>query len=83
MQKTTISLFSAFVSVMAVYFCFPGTAHAYLDPGSGSFILQMLVAGLLGALFYVKTTWERIKIYLESMFSKNKDQQEKQVSDEK
>lgn len=34
--------------------------HAYLDPGSGSFLLQLLIAGLVGAGFLVKTFWRRI-----------------------
>lgn len=33
---------------------------AYLDPGSGSFILQLLIAGLLGGAFIVKTYWRKI-----------------------
>jgi hypothetical protein len=41
----------------------PGSAHAYLDPGTGSFIVQMLVAGFLGALFYIKMTWQRLKLF--------------------
>ncbi len=28
-------------------------ALAYLDPGTGSFVLQMIIAGALGALFYI------------------------------
>jgi hypothetical protein len=33
---------------------------AYLDPGSGSFILQILLASLLGGLFLVRTYWQKI-----------------------
>ena len=36
-------------------------ADAYIDPGSGSFFVQMLLAGLLGAGMAVKTYWHRIK----------------------
>ena len=35
--------------------------HAYLDPGTGSFVFQMLIASLLGALFTVKIFWQRLK----------------------
>jgi hypothetical protein len=37
---------------------------AYLDPGSGSILLQILVAGILGGLFAVKAFWGRIKARL-------------------
>ncbi len=34
--------------------------RAYLDPGSGSILIQVLVAGLLGAAFLVKTYWRKL-----------------------
>jgi len=38
----------------------------YLDPGSGSFILQVIIASLLGAGFLIKTYWKRIKNIFQS-----------------
>ncbi len=32
----------------------------YLDPGSGSFIIQMLLAGLLGAAVAIRIYWKKI-----------------------
>jgi hypothetical protein len=32
----------------------------YLDPGSGSFILQVLLASILGAGFAIKVYWKKI-----------------------
>ena len=34
---------------------------AYLDPGSGSFLIQLIVAGALGAALAVRMSWNRIK----------------------
>ena len=34
---------------------------AYIDPGSGSFILQALIATLAGALVAVNIYWRKIK----------------------
>jgi hypothetical protein len=34
---------------------------AYLDPGSGSFILQLLVAGILGGLVALRMSWSKLK----------------------
>ncbi len=34
---------------------------AYLDPGSGSFILQLLIAGILGGLVALRMSWSKIK----------------------
>ena len=48
------------------------TAHAYLDPGTGSYILQILAAGILGGLFAVKTFWHQITTFLMDIFSGKK-----------
>ena len=37
-----------------------GTANAYLDPGSGSFIIQILIAALAGGLLTLRVFWGRI-----------------------
>lgn len=34
--------------------------RAYLDPGSGSYILQFLLATLVGGIFILKLMWGRI-----------------------
>lgn len=36
--------------------------RAYLDPGSGSILLQLLVAAALGAAFAIKVYWKKIKV---------------------
>ena len=51
---------------------FPRSAHAYLDPGTGSYIFQIVIAGLLGAAFAVKVFWIKIKSFLAGVFSKQK-----------
>jgi len=38
----------------------PQDAHAYLDPGTGSYIFQIILAALLGGLFALKVFWARI-----------------------
>ena len=35
----------------------------YIDPGSGSYFLQVIVAALLGAAFWIKMSWQRIKAF--------------------
>jgi hypothetical protein len=36
-------------------------AQAYLDPGSGSFIIQLVIAALVGAAFVFRGTLSKIK----------------------
>jgi len=35
----------------------------YVDPGSGSYLIQMIIAAILGALFYFKNLWWKIKAF--------------------
>jgi hypothetical protein len=37
------------------------TPLSYLDPGSGSFLIQMLIAALLGIGIAVRASWSKIK----------------------
>jgi len=55
-----------------------GLAHPvlYLDPGSGSYLIQLLLAGALGGLFMVKTYWQQIKQYVKNKFTKKTDADE-------
>lgn len=35
----------------------------YVDPGSGSYLIQVIIAAVLGAVFYFKNMWWRIKTF--------------------
>ena len=37
------------------------TPLAYLDPGSGSFLIQILIAALLGIGVAIRASWSKIK----------------------
>lgn len=49
---------------------------AYLDPGSGSFILQLLIASLVGAAFIIKTYWRRINGYFRKLLNREEIDEE-------
>ena len=46
------------------------TGNAYLDPGSGSFILQLILASLMGALFMLGMYWKKVKAYFKKLIKK-------------
>ena len=56
--------------------------RAYLDPGSGSILLQMVIAAALGAAFAVKVYWKKIKGALSKNKSNDKTDIEVQAPDE-
>lgn len=43
---------------------------AYLDPGTGSFLLQILLAGFLGFLFTLRLYRDRIVAAVQRLFRK-------------
>jgi hypothetical protein len=46
--------------LMLVSMLAPRSAHAYVDPSTGSILLQVLIAGALGAAFTVRQWWARL-----------------------
>jgi hypothetical protein len=48
-------------------------AHAYLDPGTGSFILQLIIGGVATFFATVGIFFTRIKIFIKNFFKSKKD----------
>ena len=59
--------------LMALGTFWASNAHAYLDPGAGSYALQIIVASLLGAAFFLKTQWHRVKSFWARIMDKEKN----------
>lgn len=62
-----------FVLILGSVFVQP--ANAYLDPGTGSYIIQVVIATFAGAIFALKVFWGNIKNYIASIFSKKSDEE--------
>jgi len=45
-------------------------AYAYLDPGTGSYVFQVLIAFLVGSMFAIKIYWRNIVAFFKRLFSK-------------
>jgi len=41
---------------------------AYLDPGTGSFAIQMLLAGVFGGMFALKQSWSGLRLWTSARF---------------
>ncbi|MFA6954568.1 MAG: hypothetical protein WC538_01700 [Thermoanaerobaculia bacterium] len=52
---------SAAVAALALCLLYPVPAHAYLDAGTGSVILQALVAVIAGAALGIRVYWGKLK----------------------
>lgn len=49
-----MSLWSIFISIFVFLFIAPAKTHAYIDPGSGSYMLQFLLALIVGGSFALR-----------------------------
>lgn len=58
-----------FLVIFALVIITTAPAHAYIDAGSGSYMLQMTMAGVLALAFTFKLAWQRIKAYFTSVFT--------------
>lgn len=52
---------------------FPKNLYAYIDPGAGSIILQLIIAGILGGIYMIKIYLKKIRILSKSLFFRKKD----------
>lgn len=46
----------------------PSVARAYLDPDTGSYVVQLLIGGLLGGLFALGVFWRRVVAFFKRLF---------------
>jgi hypothetical protein len=68
MKKTPVLLIGYLVWVSET------RVDAYLDPGSGSMFVQLLLGGVAGAAVIVKLGWDRFKDMFRSQQSKQAKQ---------
>jgi len=48
----------------------PFNAAAYLDPGTGSFIIQVIIAGAATVAISIKVFWRKIKEFFLRLFKR-------------
>ena len=63
--ETSRVVFSFPPLILAAY-----NIHAYIDPGTGSLIIQVLIASLVGTLFLIKVFWSKVKAFFGNLFSR-------------
>ena len=72
MNKSKTSLTTS--GVLPFVFLLPLTSqniHAYIDLGTGSLIIQVLIASFLGGLFLLKVYWKKVRAFFSNLFSKH------------
>jgi len=54
----------AWIGFVLLVLVLPELAYAYMDPGTGSMVLQVLLGGVAGLLVVLKLYWRNIKTAL-------------------
>lgn len=72
-MKRVSAFFGLTASLMILALVFPRPAHAYVDPGTGSYVLQIVIAGIAAASFSLKLFWGRIRAFFSGSPQKEKD----------
>ena len=52
---------------------FSTPAYAYIDPGTGSMVAQVLIAVVATCLCFIKSIWINLKNFFKKIFNINKD----------
>lgn len=63
------------------FFTLPQTSSAYLDPGTGSIILQAVIGVAVGGLFAVGLFWSRVKTFFRNLFSRGEKEKDERDQD--
>jgi hypothetical protein len=51
----------------------------YIDPGSGSYIIQMIIAAVLGVSFFFKNFWLAVKAFFTGKKVKKEEKEEEHI----
>ena len=75
-MKYLKAFFLAFGLINLYYFIAPNRIYAYLDAGSGSYIIQIIIAIAVGGAFGIKIFWRRIYDFFKNLSNKRKKNEE-------
>ena len=78
MNRHRICLIHSSVFALLLLTASTHTVHAYVDPGTGSYVIQLVIAALAGIAFAIKIYWGRIK----GLFSRSSSEEQGAGSDE-
>lgn len=70
-----------FVSILglsAILLLFPRESHAYVDPGTGSYALQVIIAGIAAGSLGLKLFWGKVR----SLFRAGREAESRESNEE-
>ncbi|PKN20535.1 MAG: hypothetical protein CVU71_01730 [Deltaproteobacteria bacterium HGW-Deltaproteobacteria-6] len=55
-------------AVFSLFVVSPSPVYAYIDPATGGYVMQVIIAGFLATAYAVKVFWKKIKSFLTALF---------------
>jgi hypothetical protein len=51
------------------------SAHAYIDPGSSSYVIQIIIGAVAAGGLAIATFWRRIRLFFGRLFGRNSSEE--------
>ena len=61
------------ISLAFLAFCIASPAFAYVDPGTGSAIVSIIIGAIVGSWLFIKSFWYKISNALKKLFKVKKN----------
>lgn len=61
------------VGSLVFLFSMPKFSYAYVDPGTGSYIFQIVIASFFASIFFFKSGFKKARTVLENIFTSRKN----------
>lgn len=62
------------IFLITYLFVLPTQTNAYLDPGTGSYVTQIVIGFFVGSAYIVKLYWHQLKIRARNLFNRKKNE---------
>ena len=66
-------LVRTFSLAISIFFLTTTNSYAYLDMGTGSYIIQAILAGFFASLFFLKVYWFKFSNFISKIFGRSKE----------
>tara|TARA_Y100001970_G_C13990920_1_gene728176 strand:- start:331 stop:558 length:228 start_codon:yes stop_codon:yes gene_type:complete len=71
-----------FILIILSIIIFPKYSYAYLDPGTGSIILQAIIGFIAAGITTISIYWSKFKSLISRIFNKKEIEKDKSNSDD-
>ena len=71
----------AFFATLLYFYYLSSNALAYIDPGSGSIILQAILGFIAAAITGLSFYWNKVKIFISGIFKQENMKTKNQISE--